>query len=245
MPRRRQPPPGPPDPGEVAGSRAIDLTSADGARLVAHEATPRAPRGQRIVLLPDVRGLHAYYKDLAVRFAEAGFPTVAIDYFGRTAPDDVRDETFEHPPHVQQVQPAQVRDDVAAAIAHLDGFSDGPVFTVGFCFGGSQSWRLAASDLPLAGTIGFYGRPSLVEDVVPAIDKPMLLLVAGDDAATSPEVADRFAGQLEAAGVVFERQVYEGAPHSFFDRSYAQWQDACTDAWQRILSFTARHAATA
>ena len=38
----------------------------------------------------------------------------------------------------------------------------------------------------------------------------MLLLVAGDDAATSPEVADRFAGQLEAAGVVFERQVYEG-----------------------------------
>jgi carboxymethylenebutenolidase len=36
--------------------------------------------------------------------------------------------------------------------------------------------------------------------------------------------------------------VYAGAPHSFFDRSFAQWQDACADAWQRILDFTARHA---
>jgi carboxymethylenebutenolidase len=35
--------------------------------------------------------------------------------------------------------------------------------------------------------------------------------------------------------------IYEGAPHSFFDRSFDQWKDACDDAWRRILAFTKAH----
>jgi carboxymethylenebutenolidase len=31
------------------------------------------------------------------------------------------------------------------------------VITVGFCFGGSHSWRTSAGDHDLAGCIGFYG----------------------------------------------------------------------------------------
>jgi carboxymethylenebutenolidase len=37
--------------------------------------------------------------------------------------------------------------------------------------------------------------------------------------------------------------VYDGAPHSFFDRSFADHAEACSDAWTRILDFTDRHAA--
>lgn len=234
-------PPEPPERGAVRASGPLHLTAADGTRVLAYHAEPATPRGQRIVLLPDIRGLHPYYEALALRFAEAGFPTVAIDWFGRTAADDERGEGFDHPPHVAQVRPENVAVDVAAAIEQLDRVTSGPTFTVGFCFGGSQSWRLAAGDLPLAGAIGFYGRPALVEDVVPAMTRPLLLLVAGDDGATPPAEADRFAQLLDAAGVTYERHVYDGAPHSFFDRSYAQWQDACADAWRRILAFTTRY----
>lgn len=236
-------PPAPPDPGQVRGHGRTHLTSADGTRLLAYRADPERSRGARIVLLPDVRGLHPFYEDLAVRFAEAGYPTVAVDWFGRTAADDDRGADFAYADHVPQVRADRVRDDVAAAIALLDDDTSGPTFTVGFCFGGSQSWRLSASDLPLAGTIGFYGRPSLVEDAVPRMTRPLLLLVAGADAATPPEEADRFAGLLDTAGAVYERQVYDGAPHSFFDRAFAQWQDACADAWARILAFTDRYGA--
>jgi hypothetical protein len=35
------------------------------------------------------------------------------------------------------------------------------------------------------------------------------------------------------------------APHSFFDRSYADWKDAGADAWRRILAFVDRQAAPA
>jgi carboxymethylenebutenolidase len=31
--------------------------------------------------------------------------------------------------------------------------------------------------------------------------------------------------------------VYDGAPHSFFDRKFEQYREACDDAWLRILRF--------
>jgi carboxymethylenebutenolidase len=31
--------------------------------------------------------------------------------------------------------------------------------------------------------------------------------------------------------------VYPGAPHSFFDRTFAQYREECDDAWTRILKF--------
>jgi carboxymethylenebutenolidase len=236
--------PAPPVRGEVAAHGGVELTSADGTVFSAYEAIPAgfAPGGPGIVLLPDVRGLHPYYRDLAQRFAEAGLPAVAIDYFGRTAGTTERGDDFEYKPHVDQVDPADVRADTAAAMERLrTGPGAGPVFTVGFCFGGSQSWRLSASDLDLSGVIGFYGRPSLVEDVLDQLHLPMLLLVAGADVATSPEQADEFEAKLTARGVEHERVVYEGAPHSFFDRSFAEWKDAGADSWRRILAFVAAH----
>ncbi len=45
--------------------------------------------------MPDVRGLHNFYKELAQRFAETGIDSAAIDYFGRTAENDDRSDSFE------------------------------------------------------------------------------------------------------------------------------------------------------
>jgi len=49
------------------------------------------------------------------------------------------------------------------------------------------------------------------------------------------------AAALIEAGVDFESHTYEGAPHSFFDRTFAEHQAACDDAWGRMLDFIARH----
>lgn len=234
-------PPAPPEQGEVADHGPLELTSQDGTRFSAYRAVPATPNGRNMILLPDVRGLHPFYEDLAVRFAEAGFHTIAIDYFGRTAGTGERDDSFDFKPHVEQVVPAEVELDAAAALVALTADNPGPTFSVGFCFGGSHSWRLAATDLGLAGCIGFYGRPERFEDVLDKVTAPLLLLIAGNDAATPVEKSRAMAARLEAAGKDYEMHIYEGAPHSFFDRSFAEWQDACADAWRRILSFTERH----
>jgi carboxymethylenebutenolidase len=47
--------------------------------------------------------------------------------------------------------------------------------------------------------------------------------------------------RLTAAGREHEMVVYPGAPHSFFDRAFDQWRDACAHAWRRILDFIDRH----
>ncbi|GAA3007953.1 YghX family hydrolase [Kitasatospora albolonga] len=238
-------PPGIENPGEVAEHGIVRLTTEDGNVFEAYRAVPAEPNGRSVVILPDVRGVHPYYRELAQRFAEAGFTVLALDYYGRTAGIGARDDEFDWQQYLPLVQPDEVALDVKAAVAHLAETAPGPVFTVGFCFGGSQSWRLSAAGLGLAGTIGFYGQPKLVEDAVDGMEVPLLLLIAGSDVATTPEEFDAFTGALEKAGKTYESQVYEGAPHSFFDRGFAEWQEACTDAWGRILDFTARHAAVA
>ena len=220
----------------------VELTSADGTVFSAYRAEPAEPNGRNMVVLPDVRGLHPFYLALAERFAEAGFRTVAIDYFGRTAGTGIRDDGFDWQQHVPQVRPGNVAADVAAAKALLDGVgSAAPAFSVGFCFGGSHSWRLAATDLGLAGSIGFYGKPAMIEDVLPDLNRPLLMLIAGADQATPQEEFQALDRRLTELGKEHDMHVYEGAPHSFFDRSFAQWQEACADAWRRILDFTARY----
>src|SRR5713226_1240744 len=81
--------------GGSAGSRDFRLVSADGTRFMAHAARASAPTGAGMVVIPDVRGLHPYYKELADRFAEVGIDSVALDFFARTAPSDDRRESFD------------------------------------------------------------------------------------------------------------------------------------------------------
>jgi carboxymethylenebutenolidase len=237
-------PPLPPIRGAAASHGDLELQSADGTRFGAYSARAAEPSGAGMVILPDVRGLHQFYKELARRFAEAGIDAVAIDYFGRTAGIGERPEQFEYRPHVEKTTPQTIDADAAAAIAFLKSAEGGgvrSVFSVGFCFGGGNSWRQSATN-PVAGAVGFYGIPARVRDYVPRMKAPLLLLIAGADF-TPAEEFHKFDGELTEAGVPHEMKIYEGAPHSFFDRTYDQHRDACDDSWRRMLDFVKKHSA--
>ena len=89
-------PPVPPANGGGVGQQGpLTLTAADGNQFMAYGARANKPSGTGVVILPDIRGLHDFYKELAARFAEVGFDSVAFDYFGRTAETPNRDESFE------------------------------------------------------------------------------------------------------------------------------------------------------
>ena len=98
-------PPLPPIRGAAADAGEVTLTSADGTSVAGYAARAAAQGGAGIVILPDVRGLHPFYRDLAMRSAEAGMHAVAIDYFGRTAGLGARNEDFDHMAHVRQTTP--------------------------------------------------------------------------------------------------------------------------------------------
>jgi carboxymethylenebutenolidase len=65
--------------------------------------------------------------------------------------------------------------------------------------------------------------------------------MGGADQGIPPELAHAFDEALDAAGVEHEVVVYDGAPHSFFDRTFEEHADASADAWDRVLAFVERH----
>src|SRR5207244_10376548 len=168
----------------------------DGNRFAALAAAPDEPGRAGVVVLPDVRGLYHFYEELALRFAERGIAAVAIDYFGRSAGVGKRDDDFPYMEHVAETTQEGIQADVRAAVEHLRspaGGSCASVVTVGFCFGGRNSWLAAASGHGLAAAIGFYGMPAERNGVpgpterASEIDCPILALQAGDDANITAE----------------------------------------------------------
>lgn len=240
-------PPIPPIEGGALDARDLTLESSDGTRVMAYLARAAEPSGTGMVVLPDIRGLHAYYRDLTLRFAEHGIDAIAIDYFARTAESSDRGDTFEWAPHVSQTTFANLRADTAAAVEKLRADTGvARVFTVGFCFGGRLAFLSAGFGLDLEGVIGFYGVPvgpsrndmPAPADVASGFDARVLGLFGGADQAIPPESIAALESALSGAGVEHRIVTYEGAPHSFFDRKQAEFAEASAAAWDEVLEFT-------
>jgi carboxymethylenebutenolidase len=241
-------PPLPPIRGAAGDAGPLTLTAGDGTAVAAYAARAEQPGGPGIVVLPDVRGLHPFFEELALRFAEAGVHAVAIDYFSRSAGTGHRPEGFEYEEHVKQMRAESIDADIAAAAAFLrsaDGGSAERVYTVGFCIGGRISFVQAATQEGLAGVIGFYGWPigehrSGLPSPAELADRmrcPVLALWGGADRGIGPEVVAEFESALQAAGVEHRSITYPDAPHSFFDRTAAEYDKESEDAWRQMLDF--------
>ncbi len=243
-------PPIPEITGGALDAQELVLVAADGTRFAAYEAHAAEPTGAGIVILPDVRGLHGYYRELALRFAEHGVDAIAIDYFARTAGIGDRGEGFEFGPHVARTTFATLRADTAAAATHLRATTPSTsLFTTGFCMGGRLALLSAGFGLDLAGVVAFYGWPTgparndtpAPADVVDTLDAPLLSIVGGADQGITAEVREAWAAALRSAGRDDEIVVYEGAPHSFFDRKADEFADQSAQAWARTLDFIRDH----
>lgn len=111
------------------------------------------------------------------------------------------------------------------------------VASVGFCFGGAMSGRLAGVDPDLAAAVIFYGNAPPADEIA-RIRCPVLGLYGADD----PRITDsvpKFAEDAANAGVRLTYHIYPGAPHAFFNDSRPELyrKDAAADAWTRVQVF--------
>src|SRR5579859_2563520 len=238
-------PPIPTSENGTARGEDLIITAADGKRSAAFLALPKQPIGVQVLIYPDVRGVHPFYTELALRFAEKGITALALDYFGRTAGLKPRD-SFDHMPHLQQLQQATFFADVTAALNALkvEDQAHQPTFIVGFCLGGALSLYTATEPcFELAGVIGFYAALSLTMEKETFLEAskrirfPVLGLFGGGDSFIPAEQLEVLDHNLKQGHREHEIVVYPDAPHSFFDRSAEQWAEASCDAWQRVLDF--------
>ena len=242
-------PPIEPIAGAALDGALVELTAPDGNRFAAFRARPTSPHGSGVVILPDVRGLHMFYEELALRFAERGIAALAIDWFGRTAGPERRTEGFEYMPHVKSTTLAGISADIAAAVEALRAEGVRDVFTIGFCMGGRMSFLASTLGLDLAGVIGLYGTlegpwrndaPAPL-DRLDDMEVPVLGLFGGADDAITPDAVAAFDRGLTDLGIDHRIVTYPDAPHSFFDRKATDFAAESAAAWDEILAFIAAH----
>lgn len=134
---------------------------------------------------------------------------------------------------------------LSKVVDHLESSAgcQGHVAVTGFCFGGSYSFALAASDGRVQAAVPFYGAPPETADL-PRIEAPVLAFYGDEDERlieTLPEVTRA----MEAAGVDFAPVVYQGTGHAFFNEQNPHAYDAgyAESAWRTTLAFLEEHAA--
>ncbi|MCI4324548.1 MAG: dienelactone hydrolase family protein [Thermoplasmata archaeon] len=111
------------------------------------------------------------------------------------------------------------------------------VGSVGFCFGGAMSARLATLDPELRAAVVFYGQNPPIDDV-PRIRASVLGLYGELDPGLTGTVP-LFAEAMARSGRSFSSQVYPGAKHAFFNdtRPSNYHAESAADAWRRTLQF--------
>jgi carboxymethylenebutenolidase len=202
-------------------------------------ATPKAGAAKRpgVIVIHENRGLNPHTQDVTRRAALEGFTALAPDalspFGGTPANEDEARAAFARIDRDQTVR------DLVAAIAYLKGRPDaaGPVGAIGFCWGGGMVNLLAVSAPNLAAAAPFYGL------VAPAADEPRIkaklqLHYAGNDPRINAGIPE-YEAALKAAGIAYEKFVYEGAEHAFLnDTGAARYDKAAAElAWSRTIAF--------
>jgi len=202
-------------------------------------ATPKAGAAKRpgVIVIHENRGLNPHTQDVARRVALEGFTALAPDalspFGGTPANEDEARAAFARIDRDQTVR------DLVAAIAYLKGRPDaaGPVGAIGFCWGGGMVNLLAVSAPNLAAAAPFYGLVAPAADV-PRIKAKLQLHYAGNDPRINAGIPE-YEAALKAAGVSYEKFVYEGAEHAFLnDTGAARYDKAAAElAWSRTIAF--------
>jgi len=223
----------------------VDVPMAGGPALKAWISYPeRKDKAGVVVVIQEVFGLTDWLRGVADQLAKEGFIAVAPDMVTGFGPNGGGTDSVAS------------RDDVVAlvrkitpeeAARRLNAVRDwalkipagnGRVGTVGFCWGGGQSFAFAGAQPALAAAVVFYG-PSPDSAVIDAIRAPVLGHYGGDDARVDETIPPAEA-QMKKLGRSFEVHVYDGAGHGFLrDQSGRDGANmkATRQAWPRTVTF--------
>ena len=225
-------------------TRTMAWEARPGRRYRGYSAAPAVTDGRGpppvIVVIHENRGLNDHIRDVARRFALAGFAALAPDWLspagGTPAGDEDRARTM-----IGQLDMAEAVADGVGSIAWLGGSHRGrrKVGIVGFCWGGAMVNWLATQLPTLAAAAPFYGSAPPLGDV-PAIRAEMLhVLAANDERVNAGWPA--YEAALQAAGVRYALFQPPGTEHGFHNDTTPRYAaDAAAEAWKRTLELFER-----
>jgi carboxymethylenebutenolidase len=214
---------------------------ANGRTADGYLAIPPSGRGPGVVVIQEWWGLVGHIKDLADRFAHAGFAALAPDlYHGQTtkSPDQAGKL-------LMALNIADAAKDLRGAAMYLRSRSEvqpKKVAAVGFCMGG-QLALFGASAHPdvIDAAVDFYGIHPKVDPDVAKLSGPVLAHFGRRDKSVNEQTARALVDRIRAAGKTVEAHFYD-ADHAFFNDQRPEVYDRASAelAWNRTLEFLKR-----
>jgi carboxymethylenebutenolidase len=239
--------------GLVAGDQQVPV---GGVNVPVYEARPAAGKDHPIiVVISEIWGVHEYIKDTTRRFAKAGYYAIAPELF-------VREGGVGHMTNVQEIlkivlsqKREQTLGDIAAAVdwaQRRPNVKADRVGVTGFCWGGSTTIQVAATNPDMKAAVAWYGPPARPYqgasgpvtgfDLAKDIKVPFLGLFGETDKNPPPEDARKFGELVRAHNPNVEIVVYPGAGHAFHaDYRPSYNKAAADDGWNRCLAWFNKH----
>jgi carboxymethylenebutenolidase len=248
--------------GEVTNPAALetrDVTfQSDGFAMRAYLARPKAPGTYpAVIVLHEAFGLVEHERDVARRFANAGFIALAPDVYSRIgAPQNASDMTEVRAKMFGLTDAQVVRDfEAAAAFVRAQPGASSKVGCVGFCVGGRWTLLVACSSGKLDAAIDCWGgfitratpdavttpaRPTPVIDLAANLHCPLYIVCGEEDQNPSPADAAELAKRLE--GKKFQLEVFKNAGHAFFADYRPSYREAAAfELWPKMVAFFKTH----
>jgi carboxymethylenebutenolidase len=196
-----------------------------------------------VVVIHEIFGLTDWIRSVADQLAADGFIAIAPDLLSGKGEDGGGTETFDRSAvraAIRSLDRSEVvgRLNGAAAYATALPAARDVFASIGFCWGGSTSFRYATAQPELDAAVVYYGSSPDREQLA-NVEAPVLGLYGGDDArvnATIPTAQE----EMERLGKSYEANLYDGAGHGFLrqqsGREGANMQ-ATQKAWPRTVEF--------
>ena len=153
------------------------MTMSDGAAIGVYHVQPKGERRGGLVLVQEIFGVTDHIRDLAEEYAADGYEVLAPALFDREHPGFEADYSGDGLARAielaRQLHPIDLSlADVQTCVNALK--AKGPVFVVGYCYGGSIAWFAATRLEGVAAASSYYGsQVPLTADEVPKV--PVIL----------------------------------------------------------------------
>jgi carboxymethylenebutenolidase len=195
-----------------------------------------------ILVCHENRGLTEHIKDVARRFAHAGYTSLAVDLLSRHGGTQALDYS-EVPAVLGSIDPEQFARDFISAWHYLQQqpytLAD-QVGMTGFCFGGGVTWKVATRMPELRAAVPFYGPHPPLSDIA-SIKAPVLAIYAENDQRINqgfPAVEE----EMQRLHKPYAKVIYPETEHAFFNDTGPRYKpEAAKDAWIRTLNWFAKH----
>lgn len=198
----------------------------------------RKTKAPAVIVIHEIFGLTDWEPTVADRLAKEGFVAIVPDLlsskYGRSPASADSGRKL-----VGELEPERVTADLDATYAYvvkLPAVLQNRVGTIGFCWGGGQSFRYATNNPNLRAVVVCYG-PAPDSAGIARIQAPVLGIYGENDARITAALPDVVA-RMQGAGKTFTHEVFPGTGHGFL-KPGRQGSDGpqVEKAWGRILEF--------